>query len=124
VIASTDLGGIAAIIAACAWGLLAIFLAIVLVNVFRLLESVKVTIDDMRRETVPLLGEVRVTVTDVNKELERVDVTLDSVARISKSVERVTGLVEQAMSGPLVKLAAAGAGISRAVRRFRGGERP
>ena len=119
-IASTDWGGIAAIIAACAWGLLAVFLAVVLINVFRLLESVKITVDDLRKETVPLLGEVRVTVTDVNRELDRVDGTLDSVAKITKTVERVTGLVEQAMAGPLVKIAAAGAGLGRAVRRFRG----
>ena len=122
-IASTDWGGIAAVIAACAWGLLAVFLAVVLINVFRLLESVKITVDDLRKETVPLLGEVRVTVTDVNRELDRVDGTLDSVAKITKTVERVTGLVEQAMQGPLVKIAAAGAGFSRAVRKFRG-ERP
>ena len=122
-IASTDWGGIAAVIAACAWGLLAVFLAVVLINVFRLLESVKITVDDLRKETVPLLGEVRVTVTDVNRELDRVDGTLDSVAKITKTVERVTGLVEQAMAGPLVKIAAAGAGLARAVRRFRG-ERP
>jgi len=123
VIASTDWGGIAAVIAACAWGLLAVFLAVVLINVFRLLESVKITVDDLRKETVPLLGEVRVTVTDVNRELDRVDGTLDSVAKITKTVERVTGLVEQAMAGPLVKIAAASAGLGRAVRRFRG-ERP
>jgi len=123
VIASTDYGGIAAIIAACFWGLLAVFMAVVLINVFRLLESVKITVDDLRKETVPLLGEVRVTVTDVNRELDRVDGTLDSVAKITKTVERVTSLVEQAMSGPLVKIAAAGAGLSRAMRKFRG-ERP
>jgi len=120
VIASTDWGGIAAVIAACAWALLCIFLSLMLVNVFRLIESLKITTDDLRKETVPLLGEVRVTVTDVNRELDRVDGTLDSVARITKTVERVTGLFEQAMSGPLVKIAAAGAGLGRAVRRFRG----
>ena len=116
-IASVPWGGIAAITIAAA---VAIFLLLLTIQLTRIMESVKMTIDGVRQEVVPLLGEVRTTVVDVNKELERVDGMLESVGRITKTVERVTGLVEQAVSGPLVKVAAAGAGLARAFRRFRG----
>ena len=120
-IASFGAGDISLIVLAAFWGLLVLFLALVLLTMFRVLESTKLLIDGIRSETVPLLGEVKTTVSGVNKELERVDGMLESVGRITKSVERVAGLVEQAVSGPLIKVAAAGAGIARAFRKLRGG---
>lgn len=122
-IASTDWGGIAAVIAAVAWLLLALFLCLMLVNVFRMLESTKLMIDGVRQETVPLLGEVRVTVTQVNKELDRADTLLDSATRIVKTFDRLGTLIEQTIQTPLVKAAAASAGISRAFRKFQEGSR-
>ena len=117
-IASFPYGGVAAIVVA---GAFAVFMVVFTIQLARSMESIKMTLDGVRREVVPLLGEVRTTVTDVNKELERVDGMLASIGRITSTVERVTGLVEQAVSGPLVKLAAAGAGLARAFRKVRGG---
>jgi uncharacterized protein YoxC len=118
-IASADLGGIAAIVAAVAWLILALFLSLMLVNVFRLLESTKTTLDGVRDETVPLLGEVRVTVTSVNKDLERVDGMLDSAGKIVKTVERLSTLIENTIQTPLIKVAGASAGMARAYKRFK-----
>jgi uncharacterized protein YoxC len=117
-----SIGGVAAIIAAVFWALLVLFLGLVMVNVFRVLESTKTLIDGIRDETVPLLGEVKTTVSSVNKELDRVDGMVESVGNIVRSVERVSGVVEQTVSSPLIKVAAAGAGLSRAVKRFRKGK--
>lgn len=114
-------GDVALIILAGFWGLLVLFLAIVLINVFRMLESTKLLIDGIREETVPLLSEAKTTISSVNKELERIDGIMESAGKIVKGVERVAGLIEQAVGGPIVKLVAAGAGISRAAKRFRGG---
>jgi uncharacterized protein YoxC len=119
VLAAISLGGVAAIILAAFWGLLVLFLALVLVNVFRVLESTKMLIDGIRQETVPLLGEVRTTVSNVNRELDRADGLLESAGNIAKSAERLSGVVEKAVSSPLIKLMGLGAGASRAVRRFR-----
>jgi uncharacterized protein YoxC len=117
-VASIPWGGIVGLIVAVP---IAIFLLVLTVQLARNMESLKLTIDGVRDEVVPLLGDVRTTVVDVNKELERVDGMLESVARITTTVERVSGLVEQAVSGPLVKLAAAGAGLAKAFRKVRGG---
>jgi uncharacterized protein YoxC len=119
----TNLGAIAAIVAAVAWAVLVIFLGLMLIQVFRVLESTKSMIDDVRKETVPLLSEVKTTVTGVNRELDRVDGMLESAGKIVQNAERLSGVIQQAVSSPLIKLAAFGAGASRAARRFRKRER-
>jgi uncharacterized protein YoxC len=114
-----SLGGIAAIVAAFVWLVLVLFLGLVFVNLFRVLESTKMLIDGIRQETVPLLGEVKTTVSGVNKEMDRVDGMLDSVGKIAKNAERISTVVEQAVSSPLIKIIAFGAGASRAARRLK-----
>ena len=108
-------GDVALIVLAGFWGLLVLFLCIVLINVFRMLESTKMLIDGIREETVPLLGEVKTSVVKANREIDRVDGILENV-------QRVSGLVQQAMSSPLMKVIAFGAGVSKAAGRFRGGK--
>lgn len=115
-----DAGDIALVVLAAFWGLLVLFMALVMVNIFRVLESTKMLIDGIRSETVPLLGEVKVTVQGVNRELERVDGLLASAGNITKSVERLSNVVENTVSSPLIKVAAFGAGAARAIKRFRG----
>ena len=113
-------GDVALIVLAAFWGVLVLFLSLMLLTLFRVLESTKTLIDGIRDETVPLLGEVKVTVTSVNKELDRVDGIMESAGKMAKSAERVTAVVEQTVSSPLIKVAAFAAGASRAVKRFRG----
>jgi uncharacterized protein YoxC len=113
-------GDWALVILAAFWALLVLFLALVLVNVFRVLESTKMLIDGIREETVPLLHEVTTTVTGVNKELERVDTIMVSAGKITGSVSRLTEVVERTVSNPLIKLAAFTAGASAAIKRLRG----
>ena len=116
-IANMSGGDISLIVLAAFWGLLVLFLALVLLTMFRVLESTKMLIDGIREETVPLLGEVKGTVSGVNRELDRVDTVLDSAGRMAKSAERITIVVENTVSSPLIKFAAFAAGASRAFRR-------
>jgi uncharacterized protein YoxC len=119
VVGSISVGGVAGLIAAVAWAVLVLVLGLVFVNLFRVLESTKMLIDGIREETVPLLSEVKTTVSGVNRELDRADGLLESVGNIAKSGERLAHVVEQAVSSPLIKVIAFGAGASRAVRRLR-----
>jgi hypothetical protein len=119
-IAALDGGDVALIILSAFWGLLVLFLCVVLINTFRVLESTKLLIDGIREETVPLLTEVKGSVERTNRELDRVDGMLVSAGEIVQRVSRISGLVEQAASGPLVKVISAGAGIRKAVKRFGG----
>jgi uncharacterized protein YoxC len=113
-------GDVALIVLAAFWGVLVLFLAVVLLMTFRVLDSTRILIDGVRQETVPLLGEVRTTVTSVNKELDRVDTIMESAGKMSKAAERITTAVEHAVTNPLVKFAAFGAGASAALKRLRG----
>lgn len=122
-IAALDGGDVALIVLSAFWGLLVLFLCIVLLNTFRVLESTKLLIDGIREETVPLLTEVKGSVERTNRELDRVDGMLVSAGEIVSRVQRISGLVEQAVSSPLVKIIGLGAGVRSAASRFRGGRK-
>src|SRR6266545_1885231 len=107
-IAALDGGDVALIVLSAFWGLLVLFLCVVLINTFRVLESTKVLIDGIREETVPLLGEVKGSVERANRELDRVDGMLVSAGEIVARVSRIAGLVEQAATGPIVRIISMG----------------
>ena len=113
-------GDTALIVLAVFWGLLVLFLCVVLLNTFRVLESTKMTIDAMREETVPILREIKTSIEKTNGHLDRVGTVLDSAGGIVGRIEKVSGLVEDAISSPLVKIIGLGAGIKTAAGRFRG----
>jgi len=113
-------GDIALILVAVGWLILVLFLAVVLLTTFRVMESTKTLIDGIRDETVPLLHEVTTTVTSVNKELERVDTLMESAGRIAGSASRITTVVEHTVSNPLIKFAAFTAGARGVIKRLRG----
>jgi hypothetical protein len=119
-IGALDGGDVALIVLSSFWGLLVLFLCIVLVNTFRVLESTKILIDSMREETVPLLREVKGSVERTNRELDRVDVVLVATGEIVGRVQRISGLVEEAVASPLVRIISMGAGLRRAASRFGG----
>jgi hypothetical protein len=119
-IAALDGGDVALIVLSAFWGLLVLFLCVVLINTFRVLESTKILIDSMREETIPLLREVKGSVERTNRELDRVDVMLEATGEIVGRVGRISGLVEEAVSGPLVKLISIGVGVRKAASRFGG----
>ena len=119
-IAALDGGDVALIVLSAFWGLLVLFLCIVLLNTFRVLESTKMMIDAMREETIPLLREVKGSVERTNRELDRVDGMLESAGEIVGRVNKISSLIEQAASGPLVKIVAFGAGLKKASSRFGG----
>lgn len=120
VIAALEGGDVALIVLSAFWGLLVLFLCIVLINTFRVLESTKMMIDSLREETVPLLREVKGSVERTNRELDRVDGILEAASEVSGRVRRISSLVEEAVSSPLIKLIGFGAGLRKAASRFGG----
>ncbi len=113
-------GDWALLILAVFWAVLVVFLAIVSVNLFRVLDSTRQLLDGLREQTIPLLGDVRTTVQSLNKELERTDVILTSAGTITRRAERITGLVDEFVSQPLIKAISFAAGARRALKRFQG----
>ena len=116
-------GDTALVVLALFWGLLVIALCVVLLSTFNVLTSTKITIDTFREETVPLLQQVVGTVERTNRELDRIDGVLESAGVIVSRVERLSGLIEQAASSPLVKIISVGAGLRKAASRMGRGQR-
>lgn len=110
----------ALLIMAAFWAVLVVVLCVVLIGSYNVLTSTKVTIDTMREETVPLLREIKTTIEKTNAEIDRVDTVLASAGSVVGRVERISGLVEEVASGPLVKLISIGAGLRRAMSKVTG----
>jgi len=113
-------GDAAMIVLAVGWVVLVGGLLFVLLNTFRVLESTKMTIDAMREETIPLLREVKTSVEKTNREIDRVDVMLDNANSIVARVEKLSGLVEEAASSPLVKIISVAAGLRKGFSKASG----
>ena len=112
-------GEIALIVIASAFTLLVLVLCQVLLNTYNVLTSTKMIIDSIREETVPLLREVKTTLDKTNRELDRVDIVLESAGSIVERADKFTGLVGQAASSPLVKLISFGAGVRKGVSKIK-----
>ena len=115
-------GDVAMIVLAVGWVVLVGGLLFVLLNTFRVLESTKMTIDAMREETIPLLREVKTSVEKTNREIDRVDVLLDNANSIVGRVEKLSGLVEEAASSPLVKIISIASGLRKGFSKAQGSE--
>ena len=102
----TALGAIAAIIAAVAWLGVAVLLGYNLALLTSVVSETARLVHGITEETVPLLSEVKTTVSNVNREMDRVDVMLESTGKIVKNVERLSTVVEHTVSSPLIKVAA------------------
>ena len=113
-------GQAAALIAALAFVALVAFFAVVLAKVAGILTEVQLTLNDVRKETMPLLKEVRTTVVTLNVEMDRVDGIMASAESAAASVSNVAKLVTAATANPIIKGLAllTGAGVSlRSLRR-------
>lgn len=113
-------GQVALLIIALAVVALVAVLGVVLTKVAGLLTDVTLTLNDVRKETMPLLAEVRTTVTTLNVEMDRVDGILASAESAAASVSNVAKLVTAATANPVIKglafLTGAGVGV-KALRR-------
>jgi uncharacterized protein YoxC len=115
-------GQAAALIAALAFVALVAFFAVVLAKVAGILSEVQMALNDVRKETMPLLKEVRTTVVTLNVEMDRVDGIMASAESAAASVSNVAKLVTAATANPIIKGMAllTGAGVSlRSLRRKR-----
>jgi len=122
-ILASGTGDAALMILAGFWGLLVLFLCYLLVKTVTVIQSTQMLIDGIRQETVPLLSEVKGSVERANRELDRVDGMLVSAGEIVTRVEKLSGLVEQAASSPLIKVISFGAGLRKAASKFSGGKK-
>lgn len=98
-------GEIAAVIAAGAFALLVLFLAVPLIKLGKLLDETTETIKEVNDNLPPLLSGLNVTVDQTNKQLAKIDAITDSVADVSANVQSLVAVFSASVGSPLLKLA-------------------
>lgn len=111
-----SVGQIAAIVAAIAFAVLVILLAIPLVKLGRTLDEATIAIRKAHEGTGPLLDEAGVTITSVNTQLERVDGVTASAQAVAANTRALSSLFTATLGGPLVKVAALSYGLRKAAQ--------
>lgn len=112
-------GEVAALVASVAALVLSIGVLFALSSLTQTLRSVRGAVDELRRETVPLVANLRVAVDQANAELARVDGVLDRAESIGTTVDAASRLAYLAFGNPVIKALALAAGTTRAARRLR-----
>jgi uncharacterized protein YoxC len=110
---------VAAIVVAIASVVGVVLLVLALVAISRTLTTLRLTIEQMRRETVPVLTELQRTVTTANTELEKLDDLLDSATSVSATVDSASHLAYLAFSNPIIKAMAVATGAAKASKALR-----
>lgn len=112
-------GDLAAIIVAIASVVAVVLLVFVVVAVNRTLTEVRLSVEQLRRETLPVVDELHRTVTTANTELQRLDAFLDSATSVTATVDSASHLAYLAFSNPLIKVMALATGTAKAARALR-----
>lgn len=112
-------GQIAALVAAGAFVLLVLLLAVPLIKLGRTLDEATIAIRKAVENSDPLFTGANTTFDHVNTQLERVDGITQNARAVTGNVSAMTSLFTATLGGPLVKAAALSYGITRAVRARR-----
>jgi uncharacterized protein YoxC len=124
-------GEIAALIAAGAFAMLVLVLAVPLLRLRHTVDAATRAIRDLTDRTTPILGKADLTMDNVNTALGQVHTSLDGVnlqlqkvdtitghaAHVSANVANLANVVTSVASSPLVKVAAIGYGVRKAAAR-------
>jgi hypothetical protein len=114
-----DASDAAAVVVAVASALALAVLVGAVVSLTRTMRELRVAVDDLRRETLPVVADLRGTVAAANAELERVDELLGTAESVTATVDSASRLAYLALSNPVIKVLAFASGTGRAARRFR-----
>lgn len=115
-------GEIAGLIAAVAAVAFVVFCAVPLLKLGRVLEEVRLAVRDLGHNSVPILQELKGTVTATNAELGKLSVVTEDVAKVSahatvvsENAAQLSTLFASTLGGPLIKTAAFTYGVRQAV---------
>lgn len=110
-----DLGDVAALVAAGAFGVLVLFIARPLWKLGSLIG--KVQNDVVLKQVVPLLGQTQTTVEHVNTNLANAETLTTNAADITTNARALATAFSATLGGPLVKAAAFSYAVRRAVSK-------
>jgi hypothetical protein len=106
---------VAGLIVAVFWAVLVSFLAVALAMLARTLRRAGRLLEVVTEQALPLLGEAAGAVRSAHAQLDRVDTITADVQEAAANASALSSTVASAFGGPLVKVAAFGYGVRRAV---------
>lgn len=112
-------GAIAALIAAGAFTLLVLLLAIPLLKLGRTLDEATLAIRKANESTAPILSSAHTTLEQVNAQLDDVQGITKNVGSITNNAAALTSVVSSTVGSPLIKLAAFSYGVRKTVHERR-----
>ncbi|MEU4133259.1 DUF948 domain-containing protein [Streptomyces wuyuanensis] len=112
-------GEVAGILVAVFWAILVSFLAVVLVRLAQTLRATTKLMAEVTEQAVPLLADASATVRSAQTQLDRVDAIASDVQEVTSNASALSTTVASTFGGPLVKVAAFGYGVRRAMSRNR-----
>jgi len=108
-------GGVAALICAISFALLMLALIIVVLKLSRTMAITNNILDDIRKETVPLMGRLQTTIDHINNEMGYVDGVLKSAEKLATRANSMTQAAQSLVTSPLVRVLSLGLGVQRAL---------
>jgi uncharacterized protein YoxC len=108
-------GAIAALIAAGAFALLVLLLAIPLLKLGRTLDEATLAIRKTHEGAGPLLSDAQGTLAQVNSQLDQVEGIAKNVNSMTTNVAALTSIVSSTVGSPLIKAAAFTYGVRKTV---------
>ncbi|MDP9118507.1 MAG: DUF948 domain-containing protein [Actinomycetota bacterium] len=112
-------GAIAALIAAIAFVVLVLLLAVPLLKLGRALDESTLAIRKTHEGVAPLLTDAQNTITAVNAQLEQVEGISQNVNSMTTNVAAMTSIVSSTLGSPLIKAAAFTYGVRKTVSERR-----
>ncbi|MER5490850.1 DUF948 domain-containing protein [Streptomyces sp. NPDC002454] len=110
-------GEVAGILVAVFWAILVSFLAVALVRLTQTLKATTKLVADVTDQAVPLLAGATEAVRSAQTQLDRVDAIASDVQEVTSNASALSTTVASTFGGPLVKVAAFGYGVRRAIGR-------
>ncbi|MDT3725314.1 DUF948 domain-containing protein [Streptomyces sp. DSM 41972] len=108
-------GEVAGILVAVFWAILVAFLAVALARLAQTLRATTKLVADVTDQAVPLLADASTAVRSAQTQIERVDAIASDVQEVTSNASALSTTVASTFGGPLVKVAAFGYGVRRAL---------
>lgn len=112
-------GELAAVIVSIASVTAAVALIFGVVQMVRTMSALRVSIEELRRTSVPVVDELSRTVTAANAELARLDQLMESADTVTATMESASRSASLAFSNPAIKAMALATGTAKAAKALR-----
>lgn len=97
------------------WAILVSFLAVALARLAQTLRATTKLVADVTEQAVPLLNDASAAVRSAQTQIDRVDAIASDVQEVTSNASALSTTVASTFGGPLVKVAAFGYGVRRAL---------